>query len=414
MTTTAGDLRSPLSLRSLLPLAAICVPIGVSGALTMPFLALFLSDEVHVSSTALGVFMLVSPLAGLVASTLLGRLSDARAVRRNILVAGALSGAVGAVAFAFVRNYWVLLAVAVTLTAISSCLLAQMFAYTRQSLERGNSAKAAFGVSIMRTVISVAWVGGPPLAALLVSKTGFEGLYLAASALFLVVAALSARMPELGLRPVAKPVDEDGGPIRRQVVFAAIGLVLLQGASALGVNAMPLFVTTGLGGSTGDAGFVLGLCAALEIPLMLWFGSLAMRFDQHRIVLIGGSVALLYHTAMLLSGNVWHIAAAQVFSATAIAAVMGVGLTYFQSLAPDRPGFATTLYANTLTVGIMLSGPLLGIAQELGYRNAYVMSLSLVVLGVLSLFLGRPRRASVTSAGAARPASRSGSARTSP
>nr|WP_052477835.1 sugar efflux transporter [Kibdelosporangium sp. MJ126-NF4]CEL14355.1 Sugar efflux transporter B [Kibdelosporangium sp. MJ126-NF4]CTQ88721.1 Sugar efflux transporter B [Kibdelosporangium sp. MJ126-NF4] len=392
MTTDASVTRSPLSPRSLLPLASICVPIGIAGALTMPFLALFLSDEVHASSAALGAFMLVSPLAGLIASTLIGRLSDSRAIRRNILVAGALAGALGAVVFAMVRDYWVLLAVSITLVAISSCLLAQMFAYTRQSLERGgNTSKASFGVSIMRTLISVAWVGGPPLAALLVSETGFEGLYFAAAALFLVVALMSARMPELGLQPRAER-ETGGGTVRRQIVFAAAGLVLLQGGSALGVNAMPLFITDVLHGTTGDAGLVLGLCAALEIPLILWFGSLATRFDQHRIVLLGGSFALLYHTGILLTGAVWHVAVVQVLSATAIAAVMGVGLTYFQSLAPDRPGFATTLYANTLTVGIMLSGPLLGLARELGFRTAYLMSLVLAALGVVSLFLGRTRR----------------------
>ncbi|ONI83101.1 MFS transporter [Actinosynnema sp. ALI-1.44] len=382
-------------MRSLLPLAAICVPIGVSNALTWPFLALFLSDEVHASSAALGAFMLVSPLAGLAASSWLGRLSDVRAMRRNILVAGALAGATGSVLFAIVRDYWVLLAVSVTLVAISSCLLAQMFAYTRQSLERTNPAKASFGVSIMRTLLSLAWVGGPPLAALLLDRTGFEGLYFGAAALFLVVALMSARMPELGLRPPAEK-DESVGAVRRQIVFAAIGLVLLQGGSALGVNAMPLFVTNVLQGTTGDAGLILGLCAALEIPIILWFGHLATRSDQHLIVLIGGSVALGYHTVMLLSGAVWHVAAGQVLSAVAIAAVMGVGLTYFQSLAPERPGFATTLYSNTLTVGVMLAGPLLGLARELGYRTAYSMSLGLVVLGLLSLFLGRPRR--VTSA----------------
>jgi MFS transporter, SET family, sugar efflux transporter len=72
--------------------------------------------------------------------------------------------------------------------------------------------------------------------------------------------------------------------------------------------------------------------------------------------------------------------------------VMGVGISYFQGLAPDRPGYATTMHTNTLTVGAMVSGPLLGLAQALGYRSAFAIASALTVLGLGLLVVLRSAR----------------------
>jgi SET family sugar efflux transporter-like MFS transporter len=83
--------------------------------------------------------------------------------------------------------------------------------------------------------------------------------------------------------------------------------------------------------------------------------------------------------------------AAQVLHAVVISAVMGVGISYFQDLAPDRPGYASTLYTNTNKTSAMLAGPLLGLAQHLGYRSAYGMGLAMSVLGLALLLAARRR-----------------------
>ncbi|CAM3810391.1 sugar efflux transporter [Kibdelosporangium persicum] len=389
--TTASAVRPSLNIRSLLPLASVSLFVGTAMSLSMPFMALFITDELRAGPAALGVFMFASPMAGLVIGTLLGRWSDSRAIRRNLLVAGGAAGTAGFAVFTVVREYWLLLIVSITLLAIAGSVLSQMFAYAHQFMERTNAGKAPFAVSILRTVLSLAWVGGPPLGAVIVSKASFEGLFIASAAFYLAVALVTVRLPELGVTHTATEDNIERGALRRQMSLAIVGFVLLQGGSALGVNAMPLFITDVLHGSPGDAGLVLGLCAALEIPLILWFGTLATKYDQHLIILLGASVALAYQGIMLATTAVWQIAAAQVLSAIVISAVMGVGITYFQSLAPDRPGFASTMYGNTLTLGVMVAGPLLGVAQEFGYRTAYAMALGLSILGIIALLLGRTR-----------------------
>jgi SET family sugar efflux transporter-like MFS transporter len=386
------EIPAPFHVRSLVPLALVSAAVGLGAALAFPFMSLFLSTEVGAGPVALGTFLLVTPLASLVASTLLGRLSDARAVRRTLLIVGAVTGALGYGLFAVLRNYWVLLLVSATLVAVASSLLPQMFAYARQVLERGGSTKAPLIVTGLRTVISLAWVGGPPLAAVLVARTGFTGLFTATAVVFGVVALLALRLPEVAAAP---PAEEDAEPVVAgpppRMALSVLAFVLLQGAISLGVVTLPLFLTEQLDGTTTDVGLVMGLCAALELPLMIGFGVLATRMDHRRLVLSGAVVALGYFAAMLLVTTTWQVAVAQVLNATLISAVMGIGISYFQSLSPERPGHATTMFTNSATVATMLSGPLLAVAQVLTYRTAYGMSLVMSVLGLALLLMARPR-----------------------
>src|SRR3982751_3042910 len=96
--------------RALLPLGLVFLAVGTSTAIVFPFLSLFLNTAVDAGPVKVTVFLVGAPLAGVVASTLIGRLSDRRAIRRRILIGAALAGVVGTGLTAFIRDYWMLLA----------------------------------------------------------------------------------------------------------------------------------------------------------------------------------------------------------------------------------------------------------------------------------------------------------------
>ncbi|MCP2197912.1 MFS transporter, SET family, sugar efflux transporter [Lentzea flava] len=349
-------------------------------AFAMPFHSLFLTAEVKVTPVQLSAFLIASPLASVVVSTIMGKLSDGRVQRRYLLAAGGVAGAIGYGLFAVLRDYWLLLGTAVVFVAMTSSLLPQIFAYGRAA-SRGPSMM----VSVLRTLLSVAWVAGPPLAALMVAKTGWVGLFTATALLQLGVAVLALTLPVPAAEP-EKPVEEEAaGPTRGGMAVVAAAFVFLQGSVGLAVGGLPLFVTTELHGTAGDAGLAMGLCAALEIPMILWFGSLANRVSQHKLVVTGAVIGLSYHGLMLLTDSVWQVLAAQLLHATVISLVMGVGITYFQSLDPGRPGHASTMFTNTQIVGGMIAGALTGLAAQLGFRWIYGFSLSMVALGLTLL-----------------------------
>ncbi|MFI7070069.1 sugar efflux transporter [Micromonospora sediminicola] len=379
----------------LLPLALMFLSVGLSVAVVLPFLSLFLDSEVGADPLRVTVFLVVAPLSGVAVSTLVGRLSDRRPIRRRLLVDAALAGMVGAGLTAVVRDYWVLLGLTATAVALANSLFPQSFAYARQLLDRDSPGRAALGISVLRTVFSLAWVAGPALAAVLLSVGGFRLVYGVAAGLYAAAALLAAfRLEELPV-PARPAADVPGvaapGASRWRLVFTVVAFVLVQCPMTLGVQAMPLFIGRDLGGEPADAGLVLGLCAALEIPLMLGLGVLTARVRLRTLILLGAGCGVAYYAVAAAAPTVTVLLLAQPVNAMFIAAVSGVAITYVQDLLPGQPGRATTLFTNSFPIGAMLAGPLLGIAAQVGYRWAYGMSTALCAGGLLVLLLTRPR-----------------------
>jgi SET family sugar efflux transporter-like MFS transporter len=387
--------------RALVPLGLMFLAVGISTALVVPFLSLFLSTDVHAGPVRVTVFLVAAPLSGVVASWAIGRLSDRRPIRRRLLIGASLAGFAGSLATAFVRDYWILLGLAVTALAVANALFPQTFAFARQVLLRDNPAGAAMTISGLRTVFSVAWVAGPPLAAVLLQAGGFRYVYGVAAGMYLLAAAVAAGA--LGEPPaIGAPVAGDSTPApapagrdasRVTLLLAAVGFTLLQCPMTLGAQALPLYARDDLGGDVADAGLILGLCAALEIPLMLGLGRLTTRLSLRSLILGGAAVGVAYFAVATAAGSVGVLLAAQLLNALFIAAVSGLGITYMQEMLPRQPGRATTLFANTFPIGAMLAGPLFGIAQHAGFRLAYGMGTALCALGLLLLVPTRNDRA---------------------
>ncbi|GAA3344046.1 MFS transporter [Amorphoplanes nipponensis] len=380
----------------MLPLGVLFLAVGISTALFNPFLALFLSTDVDAGPVKVTFFLIVAPLAGVLGSLLIGRLSDRGPIRRRLLIGGAVAGLIGTGLTAVVRDYWVLLALAVTAFALAGSLFPQSFAYARQVLERDDPARAPLGISALRTVFSLAWVAGPPLAAFLLHRGSFAWVY-GAAALMYALAALVA-IGWLDEVPAPAPVTADTPPDDRPdaprwtLWLTAAAFTLLQTPLTLAVQALPLFIRTDLGGEVSDAGLLLGLCAALEIPLMLGLGVLATRPPLRGLLFAGAACGAAYYALVAVATDLWLLIGGQVLNALFIAAVSGLGISYMQNMLPRHPGRATTLFTNSFPLGAMLAGPLFGLAQHLDYRLAYWICTGLCVAGLVVLVVVRNER----------------------
>jgi MFS transporter, SET family, sugar efflux transporter len=371
--------------RRLLPLAFVFLIVGLSTAMAAPFLTLFLNQAVHASPVQVAVYLAAAPVAAVVVSTVIGRWSDRLRSRRWLLAGTALAGCAGTAVTATVRWFPVLLAVAVTVTAAAGATMSQVFAYARESL--AGSARVATTISSLRSLFSLSWVAGPPLAALLLGAGGFRLVYGGASAMYAAAALVvltgftAPRHPEGGSGPgVAAGTDAP----RRVIVLTLVAFVLGRCAGTLAVQGLSLFTLHDLHGSVRDAGLVLGLSAGLEIPLMIGFGVVAGRVPLRLVLAFGTGCGVAYAVLVAVSTTIWPVALGQVLNAAAIAAATGLGVTYVQDMMPRHVGRASTLYSNTFQAGQVLAGPVLGAAQQAGYRMPYVVG---AVLGVVSLGL---------------------------
>jgi SET family sugar efflux transporter-like MFS transporter len=379
----------------------VFLAVGLSTALSFPFLSLFLTSAVHAGPIELSVFLLAQPLSGVVVSTVLGRLSDGRVARRRVLMVSATAGCTSAALFSVLRSYWPLLALACTVTAMGSALLPQGFAYARAFLV--GEPTAPMITTTLRTFFSLSWVAGPPLASLLLNAGGFTTLYACSSGLFAFVVIVVARWlvePPAIVKPSTEAEKTDAHlPIssaRRSLWFTLGGLVLLQSASGLNVQALPLLVRHNLHSGVGPAGIILGICAALEIPIMLGAGVLSKRVPLQRLVLTGPLFAMAYYAIASVAQQVWQLGAAQVLNACCIAVVQGLAISYVQELMPLYPGRASTLYSNTFACGAILASPLLGLGAKFGYRYCFISAIGLAAAGLVLLTVGRPSRRPAT------------------
>ena len=392
---TSSRSRSRLR-RALLPLGVLFLAVGISTALYYPFLSLFLSTEVDAGPVEITFFLIVSPLGGVLAALLIARLSDRRPIRRRLLITGAVAGLIGTGVTAVVRDYWVLLALAVTAFALAGSLFPQSFAYARQVLERDDPGRAALGISGLRTVFSLAWVAGPPLAAFLLDAGGFVWVYGTAAFMYALAAAVAIfwldEVPAAAAPAPDAPIDDRPNAPKWTLWLTAAAFTLLQTPLTLAVQALPLFVSTELGGDVADAGLLLGLCAALEIPLMLGLGVLATRMPLRGLLFAGAACGIAYYGSVAVATEFWVLVAGQLFNALFIAAVSGLGISYMQNMLPGHPGRATTLFTNSFPLGAMLAGPLFGLAQHFDYRLAYWLCTGLCAAGLLLLVVVRNER----------------------
>jgi len=395
--TAISDAPPRFRLRGFGPLVVVFLALGLSTALSFPFLSLFLTSAVHAGPIELSLFLLAQPLSGVLVSTVLGRLSDGRVARRRVLMAAAVAGAGGAAAFSVLRSYWPLLLLACTLTAVGGALMPQGFAFARAMV--AGDPTAPMVTSTLRMFFSLSWVAGPPLASLLLNAGGFTTLYACSGALYATVFIVVARWfvePPI-LAPMA--AGDDGGDgsstagARRSLWTTLVALVLLQSAIALNVQLVPLLVRHNLHAGVDSAGVILGVCAALEIPAMLGFGLLSNRVPLQLLVRSGPVLGIAYYALAAAAGRVWQLGATQILNACFIAVMQGLAISYVQDLLPSHPGRASTLYSNTFAGGMVLAGPVLGIGAKLGYRVSFIIAAGLSVAGLVLLTVGRPERA---------------------
>ncbi len=368
---------------------------GLALSLAAPYLSLFGVTAAHMTPLALGLFLTSNAVFSIVISTLLGRWSDRHGDRRTVALLSLAAAATGYTLLAFAREYALLLLIGGLFLGTGAAAFPQLFAYARTRLLAAGAPDSA--VTTLRSVFSFAWVVGPGLGALIQAHLDFRGLFLATALGYALAAIPLLRRPRPtpDVRAAAPSVQEAPQPQpRHSIGLIATSFTLYGTALSMGAIALPLYVTQTLHGTGGNVGFLVGLCALLEIPVMLAFAFLPRRTSTERLMVLAFALLGLYFLLCVLAGGLTLLAVAQAVRAAVIAVVAGLGITYFQDLMPGRLGAATTLFANTSNVGALLGGLLTGAcAQVFGYRAVFVACVALALLAWALLVLARWRSA---------------------
>ncbi len=391
MQRVLAPLRTLFSRRDLVALLACSFLLGLAYSFVGPFLSMFGTLEVGMRPFTFGVFMTVTAVSAIALSTVLARWSDTHWSRRRVLLLGTASGAIGYLGYAFVRNVVGLTLIGSTVLAISTITFSQLFAQAREELARAGIpvSEAPLYMNVLRLFFALAWTVGPAVASWVMIVYSYRGLFVVAAVVFFMLLLTIARfVPEA---PPPSSGHASRMSLRQTLVRADLlayfsAFVLIFVASTMWMMNLPLFVLKVLQGSEHDVGVIFSLAPIFELPLMFYFGLLASRSDQARIIRTGVIIGLLYYASLAVVGAPWHIYPLQVLVAAATAVTSGVAITFFQNYLPGQAGSATNLYATAQRIGSTVGYLFFGVlVTTLGHRGVFVVCavLSAGALGLL-------------------------------
>lgn len=370
---------------------------GVVGALILPTMSLFFADEVGVSPFWVGIPYAGMAIASIVYNQVIGEWSDKLSDRRWLMVILCVIGALTCAVFAASRHYWLTCVMAIGFLSLAMVSFSQILAYSLEYAERRLPVeKIALFNALVRAQIAFAWVAGPPAGFFIAARFGFTTLFVASAALFALVAVLSLRLlPALGGAATAPTVNEKlaqtailkNGPL----LICLVAFSIMWGVNSAYLISLPLHMSRNLAVGTEWVGWIMGTTAALEVPVMLAAGYLAMRLSPLLLVRAVGVAGFILYAGVYWAELLWQLFALQLANAVFVGILAGLGVSVVQAMLPGRAGSASALYTNTTHVGMLLSSVLIGtVAEAYGYRSVFLANMLLVALAGVLFFWVRP------------------------
>lgn len=384
-------------IRESVPLGSAIGLFGLTAAALSPTLSLFLANALHATPFLIGLFFTAYAAAAIVAGLLTGWISDKMQDRRILIGLISLVGAVGMLCLALLRDYAVLLVTCMIFTSIGAGSLGQMFAYVNEfATARGRDITAYS--SVMRSVFAGAYVVGAPLGLTVMTKYGFRPLYLGVTVITLAMGAVG----RWGLRPVPSKVGGetaggDGGRVGlRQTIRGArlparvwllLGVILaLTTVNQIYSIDISLHVTKNLRQSAELVGWMVGLTAVVEIPVMIAAGRAARRLGSGRLVGASAVLAVLSYCLMAMA-----TAPAALLGVAALTGVwqgiaLSIPMVMVQQEIPGGVGVSSSIYGAVFSSAGLIAGAITGgTAALVGYDGVLWVCAALSSVGALCM-----------------------------
>ncbi|MEC0093878.1 sugar efflux transporter [Paenibacillus macquariensis] len=363
---------------------------GMGISLSAPFLSIYFTEQLGVSVGMFGIFLSVTLIGGIWISTLIGKRSDLGLNRKNIYLVATLCNALAYSGYLLIQDFTILFIYMTVFTALGAPGMAQLFAISREAVNKSNFTEHAFANSTLRSAFSLGFITGPLIGTLLIAAVGFKGIFAGTIGVFLLVALLIFLFlksnTELKRNNAEVKVKSFRLSQNRNILLPFLILILMYIAHWTSTINTALFITNNLGGTTSDIGLVSSICAALEIPFMIILGLLSAKYSNRILMMCGAILGGVYYLVVINSGAMWQMLAAQVLLAVFVAVISAIGISYIQDLLPSMPGYASTLYSNSSTIGRLI-GSLVGggLASFVGYRYSFVFCFILIIISVIML-----------------------------
>ncbi|MCM2679720.1 sugar efflux transporter [Echinimonas agarilytica] len=361
---------------------------GLIGSFVYPLMSLFLVQQLDSPPIFIGIYTVSVTIAGLIFSQWLGYLADRGVSARKMFMLAVSGMGFALLIYANATSFWQVLAAGIVLLSVGNAAVPQMLTIARQWAEREKNVDIAGFNASLRAAISLAWIVGPPLGFALAASVGFSGSFYLAAICAVVSFLFAYRfIPEVD---TCLNRSKAATPNKISASFWMLGLALTLGASGniLYSSSLPLYTIRELGFDNYTPGLFMGLVACLEIPVMLFSSRLSRRISKTKLIGISFICGMFFYTGIFFSTQVWQFIALQFVNALFYGLFAGVGLTLLQEELPERIGFTSAFYSNSIKIGMMIGTTGTGIiGQFLSFRHVSLGAFTTAFMASVCLIL---------------------------
>ncbi|MBO1201047.1 sugar efflux transporter [Staphylococcus simiae] len=375
--------------------------LGMGMAVTIPYLVLFATKDLGMTTNQYGLLLALAAISQFTVNSIIARFSDTHNLNRKVLIITALlMGAIGFSIYFYVHSIWLFIVLYAFFQGLYAPAMPQLYASARESINVSSSKdRAKFANTVLRSMFSLGFLFGPFIGVQLISMKGYAGLFGGTISIILftlILQVLFYKNLNIKQHITTKQHIETTAPNMlkdKALLVPFIAFILLHIGQWMYTMNMPLFVTDYLKESEAHVGYLASLCAGLEVPFMIILGVLSSKLQTRTLLIYGALFGGLFYFSIGVFKNFYMMLAGQVFLAIFLAILLGLGISYFQDILPDFPGYASTLFANAMVIG-QLCGNLLGGAMShwVGLENVFFVSASSIVLGIVLIYFTKDQK----------------------
>lgn len=376
---------------SVITYVAMSLLIAASSSLFNPVLSYYLNTEIGLSPLYISAFFILLPIATIIVVQTVARFSDLGLQRPAIICIASTFGVASSIILMLRPSFWLLCTIGLICLASYPASFSQIFASAREYSIKymGNS---VMFTTFLRALISLSWVVGPPMAYGIALGVSFNMLFVTTSIMFILVCLTSFFfLPNV----LDKSKVDQSKNIKwwtdRSVMLLCVANACIFTAFSSYITTMPLLVTQELQLPQNSLGYMMGLAAFLEVPIMFVAARLSRTIGLKAVVMIGALSLFIFLILLHYSKTFEMLMVIQFFSALFIGFVSSMGMVLFQELLPSIPGQATSLFTNSSTAGQILGGAMISLAASGSYLTIYEVGSVIALVGtVLICFVKKP------------------------
>ena len=334
---------------------------------------------------------MVLSVLGIAASLVVAKVSDKFGWRKYMVTSGLFAGGLGCISLTIIGAEIRLISVAtVFLLSLSYSSTAQVFAIAKEySLaEIGENGVGLFN-AIVRVQIAISWIIGPPAGFWLIDHWGPVYAYELIGVVFILTGLQAlfflpkARVTETPLLNAnSGEVEARGNANNISIYLSVFAFTVLNAANYAYLISLPLYLKSHFMLDVGFAGYLMGVAAAIEIPIMLAAGYFCSKYSIYRLIRLAIFSGLLFFMALGWVFDLPGLFFIQILNAFFMGIVSALGITWFQSLLPRSVGYSSTLYTSCITAGNILGAVVVTVVSHfVGVESLFVAMFLLVAAG---------------------------------